>query len=83
MHPSGKRPGDLPAAPSSMGGAREEVHAFIVRLHLSIAGGDGTCRSRFSVEDVGFGGADQFASFASVVAHLETRISEIVAGQRP
>lgn len=83
MHPSGKRRDNRPAAPSSMGGAREESHAFIVRLHLSIAGDDGTRRARFSVEDVGSGDTGQFASFAPVAAHLEARIREIVSGPRP
>lgn len=83
MHPSGKRPESLPAAPSSMGGAREEVHAFIVRLHLSIASEDGTCRARFSVEDVGDGRTDQFTSFAPAAAHLDARIREIVSSHRP
>jgi hypothetical protein len=66
-----------------MGGARDEVHAFIVRLNLSIAGDDGSCRARFSVEDVGSGATDQFASFAPVAAHLKARIGEIVSSRRP
>jgi hypothetical protein len=83
VHPSGKHRESPPAAPSSMGAAREEVHAFIVRLHLSIAGEVGTCRARFSVEDVGAGSTDQFASFAPVAAHLKARVGEIVSSHRP
>jgi hypothetical protein len=82
VHPSRNHRGTLPAAPSSVGGARDEVHAFIVRLHLSIAGADGTRRARFSVEDVGAGNTDQFASFAPLAAHLEARVHEIVSGPR-
>ena len=82
MHRSPKHRGTLPAALSSVGGMREEVHAFIVRLHLSIAGEDGTPRTRFSVEDVGAGRTDQYPAFAPVVAHLEARIHDIVSGPR-
>ena len=68
--------------PSSAGAARDETHAFIVRLHVSIAGKDGTRRTRFSVEDVAIGRTERFASFALVAEHLEVRVREIVSGPR-
>ena len=58
---------------------RDETHAFIVRLHVSIAGEKGTRRTRFSVEDVAIGHTERFASFALVSAHLEARFRQIVS----
>lgn len=82
MHPSPKHRGPPPGAPPQAGRARDETFAFIVRLHLFIAGEDGGGRTHFSVEDVAAGRTDQFASFALAAAHLEARIREIVSGPK-
>jgi len=75
VQPKSRDSRKVPAPPTGSG--REETHAFIVRLHISVAGEKGTRRTRFSVEDVARDQTIRFATFALVTAHLAERIREL------
>jgi hypothetical protein len=80
VQPNEKQRGGAPTqAWKSMRG-RDETHAFIVRVHLSIAGDGSAGQSQFSVEDVTAGSIERFATFDVAVESLRRRIYEIVSG---
>ena len=60
--------------------AQEETHAFILRVRL-VGGAERGVQARFSVEDVGAGQTQHFATFALAVERLGARVHEIVSGQ--
>ena len=57
----------------------EDIHSFVLRLHLNHASGDrGTFRPQFKLDDVNQGTSQRMQSLDAVLAALKARIEQIL-----
>ena len=59
---------------------REETHAFIVRLRITVRPDGTRAHPLFSLEDVSAGRTTRHGAFSQLAEHLATRVQAIIAG---